>query len=113
MKCKMAQDSSNQKYQYIYGLLLLKDTLKEFDIYPYRKIQPYFTYPLSSIENNVENAVKMKTDTNEFYKERCDELEELYQRFLTTILVCQNEVGNRRGRKRARRVLGYIINNQC
>ena len=112
MKCMIAQDSSNYKNLYKYGLFQLKDTLKEYDISPYRAIQQYFTYPLSLIENNVKNAINMKMDTNEFYKERCDELYKLYQKFLTTILVCQNEVGNRRERKNASRVLGYIINNQ-
>ena len=112
MKCMIAQDSSNYKNLYKYGLFLLKDTLKEYDISSYRVVLPYFTYPLSLIESNVKNAVNMKMDTNEFYKERCDELYELYQKFLTTILVCQNQVGNRRERKRARRLLGFIVNNQ-
>lgn len=112
MKCMISQDSSNYKNLYKYGLFLLKDTLKEYDISSYRVVLPYFTYPLSLIESNVKNAVNMKMDTNEFYKERCDELYELYQKFLTTILVCQNQVGNRRERKRARRLLGFIVNNQ-
>lgn len=112
IKCEIAQGISDYKVLYKYGLFLLKDSLNEFNSSPYRRILPYFTYPLSIIETNVKNAINTKMDTNEFYKERCDELYELYQKFLTTILVCQNEVGNRRERKRARRVLGFIANNQ-
>lgn len=99
MKCMIAQDSSNYKNLYKYGLFQLKDTLKENDISPYRVVLPYFTYHLSLIETNVKNAINMKIDTNEFYKERRDELYELYQKFLTTLLICQSEVGNRRERE--------------
>ena len=87
--------------------------MNEWDITPYRAMLQYFTYPLSLIEEEVNNAINAKVDTNEFYKEKCDELLNWYQKFLRTILVCQSAVGSEIEKRTAKRVLELIkVNKQ-
>lgn len=97
--------SNDYKSIYEYGLTLLKDSLDEVNISPYSAMLPYFTYPLSLIEDTVEKARNSKTDTNEFYKEECDELLKLYDRLFKTSLLCQRIVGTRKEKKRANKIL--------
>ena len=107
---KKKQKSVNYKSSFEHGLCLLKDSLNEINSSPYRVILTYFTYPLSKIEDAVANAKKNKIDTNEFYKEKCNELFEIYERLLATKLLCQSEFGNKEEKKKANEVLNAIKN---
>lgn len=75
---------TNYKEAYEYGLLRLKDSLEELCVGPYRVISPYFDYPLSVIEKEVDLAHLKNKDSNEFYKEKCDELLKMYERLIYT-----------------------------
>lgn len=75
---------TNYKEAYEYGLLRLKDSLEELCVGPYRVISPYFDYPLSVIEKKVDLAHLKNKDSNEFYKEKCDELLKMYERLIYT-----------------------------
>lgn len=99
---------SDYKFLYEYGLYLLKDSLSEVNGSPYYTMLPYFTYPLSLIEDTVKKAKNTKMDTNDFYKEKCDELLQMYDRFLKTCLLCKIEMGTEEEKKRANEVLNVI-----
>ena len=107
---KKTQETTNYKEIYEYGLYLFKDSLSEINERPYSTILPYFTYPLSIIETTVKKAKNSKIDTNEFYKEQCDELLKMYNRFLTTCLVCKSQMGTKEEKKRANKILEAIKN---
>ncbi|CDF20394.1 unknown [Clostridium sp. CAG:609] len=89
------ETETNYKEEYEYGLLRLKDSLEELCVGPYRVISPYFDYPLSVIEKKVDLARLKNKDSNEFYKEKCDELLKMYERLIYTFLVCKSETGTR------------------
>lgn len=107
-KYKKSQEIADYKSDYEYGLTLLKDSLNEVNRLPYRAMLTYFNYPLSIIEDTVEKARNSKTDTNEFYKEQCDNLLEMYDRLLKTYLICQSEIGTKEEKKRANEILKAI-----
>lgn len=86
---------TNYKEAYEYGLSRLKDSLKEICVGQYRVISPYFDYPLSEIEKEVELFHLKHKDSNEFYKEKCDELLKMYERLIYTFLLCKSETGTR------------------
>lgn len=86
---------TNYKEAYEYGLSRLKDSLKEICVGQYRVISPYFDYPLSEIEKKVELFHLKNKDSNEFYKEKCDELLKMYERLIYTFLLCKSETGTR------------------
>ena len=86
---------TNYKEAYEYGLSRLKDSLKEICVGQYRVISPYFDYPLSEIEKKVELFHLKHKDSNEFYKEKCDELLKMYERLIYTFLLCKSETGTR------------------
>lgn len=92
------------KKSYERGLYLIKDSLSELQP-PFTEINKYYDYPIGLIEKEVENAQKNGTDTNEFYKEQCDKLLELYNKLLMTILITQSQVGSGEQKRRAERVL--------
>lgn len=86
---------TNYKEAYEYGLSRLKDSLKEICVGQYRVVSPYFDYPLSEIEKEVELFHLKNKDSNEFYKEKCDELLKMYERLIYTFLLCKSETGTR------------------
>ena len=86
---------TNYKEVYECGLSRLKDSLKEICAGQYRVISPYFDYPLSEIEKEVELFHLKNKDSNEFYKEKCDELLKMYERLIYTFLLCKSETGTR------------------
>ena len=104
------EETYDYKSLYEYGLRLLKDSLNEVNITPYRAMLPYFTYPLSVIENEVKMEKKNIIDTNVFYKENSDDLLEIYVRFLQTSLVCQSQLGTDEAKRRANKILNEIQN---
>ena len=105
---RVSQEITDYKVSYEFGLFLLKDSFREVNSSPYYTILPYFTYPLSIIEDTVKKAKNTKTDTNDFYKEKCDELLKMYDRFLKTCLLCKIELGTKEEKKRANDVLNVI-----
>lgn len=86
---------TNYKEAYECGLSRLKDSLKEICVGQYRVVSPYFDYPLSEIEKEVELFHLKNKDSNEFYKEKCDELLKMYERLIYTFLLCKSETGTR------------------
>lgn len=84
---------TNYKETYAYGVSCFKDSLKEICVDSYKTLLPYFDYPLSSIENEVELAKIKNMDNNDFYKEMCDEIFKMYERLLHTVLICKSSIG--------------------
>ena len=69
---------------------------------------PYFEYPLSIIEKEVQEARKNKLDNDDFYRKKCDELTKMYERLLLTQLMCQSKFGTIEEKKRANEVLNAL-----
>lgn len=102
------QEISDYKSSYEYGLVLLKDSLNEVNVPPYRAMLPYFEYPLSIIEKEVQESRKNKLDNDDFYRKKCDELTKMYERLLLTQLMCQSKFGTIEEKKRANEVLNAL-----
>lgn len=103
-----ANEEENYKVTFYYGLNNIKESLEEVNVYPDRAMLPYFEYPLSLIEKDVEEAQKSKTDTNEFYKEQCKKLDELYFRLLSTVMICKRSFGTREQKRRVKKIMKAI-----
>lgn len=99
---------NNYKESYEKGLLLFRNSLREVNVPPYRAMLPYFEYPLSLIENKVEETVKNGIDTDDFYKEQCNELLKIYDRLLKTSLICKSEFGTKEEKRKAQEVINAI-----
>ena len=95
---------TNYKEAYEYGLSRLKESLKEICVGQYRVISPYFDYPLSEIEKEVELFYLKNKDNNEFYKCKCDELFKLYERLIYTFLICKSQIGSRSEKRSANKI---------
>ena len=84
------QKNITYKEQFNYGLNLLKKDLEDIrDSSKYKEIIPYFDYPISILEESINDAIIKGIDTEEFYKEQCDNIEKLYQRLVATIYLVQ------------------------
>ena len=81
---------SNLGEEFNYGLNLIKKELEDIrNSSLYKEIIPYFDYPINLLEENVNDAIIKGIDTEEFYKEQCDNIEKLYQRLVATMYLAQ------------------------
>lgn len=82
------ENQVDYKEAFYFGLNYFKDDL-EFcqNSELYYPIVKYFTYPLNIMLDEIE-AIKLDNkDTQEFYNEKCDELQKLYNRLIITMQI--------------------------
>ena len=76
------------KQQYKAGLDLLKaDINKCKNNKLYSPIVPYFEYPISLMEKDVAKVSADNKDTEDYYEDKCKQIEELYNRLTMTIAI--------------------------
>ena len=86
------KEQMSYKEQYTYGLNLLKEDLKKLEFNKdYHEIVKYFTYPISIIEQEVEDAANTNTESEFFYSCKCEEVEKLYHRLVETLACISNQ----------------------
>lgn len=76
------------KQQYKIGLDLLKEDVKKCkNDKLYSPIVPYFEYPISLMEQEVKEVVDNSNDTEEYYIEKCKQIEKLYNNLIMTVAI--------------------------
>jgi len=76
------------KQQYRMGLNLLKEDVEKCkNDKLYSPIAPYFEYPVSLMEQEVKEAINNNSDTEEYYIEKCKQIEKLYDNLTMTVAI--------------------------
>lgn len=76
------------KQQYKLGLDLLKEDIEKCkNDKIYLPIVPYFEYPISLLEQEVSKVVCNNNDTEEYYEQKCRQIEKLYGNLTITVEV--------------------------
>ena len=76
------------KEQYHMGMDLLKKDIEECkNDKLYSQIVKYFEYPISLMEQEVNETITNNNDTEEYYIEKCEEIEKLYNRLAMTTAI--------------------------
>ena len=81
------------KEQYNLGLDILKKDIEELKTdSTYATITDYFVYPISLLEATVSATATEGLDTEEFYKEKCHEILDIYKKLtITTYVISKDE----------------------
>ena len=76
------------KQQYKMGLDLLKEDIEKCkNDKMYSPITSYFEYPISLMEQEVKEAIDNNSDTEEYYIEKCKQIEKLYDSLTMTVTI--------------------------
>lgn len=76
------------KQQYKMGLDILKEDIEKCkNDKLYSPIAPYFEYPVSLMEQEVKEAIDNNSDTEEYYIEKCKQIEKLYDNLTMTVAI--------------------------
>lgn len=92
------ENQVDYKEFFYFGLNYFKDDLEDcLDSDLFYPIVKYFTSPLNIMLDEIENIQKDNKDTQEFYKEKCHELQKLYNRLIITMSIVGEECNPSRG----------------
>ena len=87
------------KEQYYIGLNLLKEDIDKCKAdHLYSKIVQYFEYPLSLMEQEVKESIANNIDTEQYYMDKCKQIEEIYTRFAMTVAIVSKRFGPKTAR---------------
>lgn len=76
------------KQQCKIGLDLLKEDVEKCkNDKIYSTIVPYFEYPISLLEQEVNEAIYNNNDSDEYYAQKCKQIEKLYNNLTMTVEV--------------------------
>lgn len=82
------------KEQYYIGLNLLKEDIEKCKAdHLYSTIVQYFEYPLSLMEQEVKESIANNIDTEQYYMDKCKQIEEIYTRFAMSVAIVSKRFG--------------------